>query len=88
MNRKISHQAHLLKEIMSYEFTAVELNLFLDTHPNDVKALTEYNQVTECLKKLKFEYEKCYGPLTNFGTSPSQHPWRWIDEPWPWQIEY
>ncbi|WP_418792006.1 spore coat protein CotJB [Phosphitispora sp. TUW77] len=88
MNKKTSHQAKLLKEIMSYEFSAVELNLFLDTHPNDIKALAEYNQVTQCLKKLQYEYEKCYGPLMNFGSSFSQHPWRWIDEPWPWEIEY
>ena len=88
MKRRISHQAQMLKEIMSFEFSAVELNLFLDTHPSDAKALAEYNQVCEVLKKLRYEYEKCYGPLTNFGNAPSQFPWRWIDEPWPWQIEY
>ncbi|PKM81229.1 MAG: spore coat protein CotJB [Firmicutes bacterium HGW-Firmicutes-14] len=88
MNRKISHQAKLLKEIMSYEFTAVDLNLFLDTHPGDMRALAEYNQTVCQLKKLKHAYEQCYGPLANFGNSPSQHPWRWIDEPWPWQIEF
>lgn len=85
---KITHQAMMLNEIMSHEFTAIELNLFLDTHPTDVRALEEYNQVTHHLRMLKHAYEQCYGPLTNFGYAHSQYPWRWIEEPWPWQIEY
>lgn len=88
MKRNISQQANMLKEIMSLEFTAVDLNLFLDTHPDDMKALAEYNHATHMLKVLKDAYEQCYGPLCNFGHSMSQAPWRWTDEPWPWQIEY
>ena len=88
MNRKMSQQAKMLREIMSYEFTAVDLNLYLDTHPTDMRALAEYNHVTHMLHTLKCAYEQCFGPLTNYGTEPAQYPWRWIDEPWPWQIEY
>lgn len=86
--RPESQQASMLKELMSLGFTAVELNLYLDTHPGDIKALTKYNRITQELKVLQNAYEQCYGPLFNFGQSPSQYPWRWIDEPWPWQIEY
>ncbi len=88
MSRRVSQQAQMLKEIMSHQFTAVELNLYLDTHPDDMKALAEYNHVSHMLKVLTSAYEQCYGPLTNFGTSTAQCPWRWTDEPWPWQIEY
>ncbi len=88
MHRKPSQQAKMLKEIMSYEFTAIDLNLYLDTHPGDMKALTEYNQVTLQLKMLKQAYEQCYGPLAAFGFMPSQYPWRWIEQPWPWEIEH
>ncbi len=88
MLKKPIHQAKMLNEIMSLEFTAVDLNLYLDTHPCDMRALTEYNQVVQQLRMLKHSYEQCYGPLGNYGTSPGQYPWRWIDEPWPWQIEY
>ncbi len=88
MRRRISPQAKMLKEIMSHEFSAIDLSLYLDTHPQDMKALTEYNQVTHHLKMLKRAYEQCYGPLAVYGHSPSQYPWRWIDEPWPWEIEY
>lgn len=88
MKTKTSQQAQMLKEIMSHEFTAIDLTLYLDTHPNDCKALGEYNHISHILKILKNAYEQCYGPLAVFGSTPSQYPWRWIDEPWPWQIEY
>ncbi|HHY08790.1 MAG TPA: hypothetical protein GX530_09830 [Corynebacteriales bacterium] len=34
----------LLVHIMAEEFTAVEFNLYLDTHPDDRKALAAYNE--------------------------------------------
>jgi len=88
MKRAMSQQAKMLKEIMSYEFTAVDLNLYLDTHPSDQRALAEYNQVVHHLHMLKRAYEQCYGPLANFGYTPSQYPWQWINEPWPWEMEF
>jgi spore coat protein JB len=88
MNKQISHQAKMLKEIMSYEFTAIDLNLYLDTHPQDMTALGEYNRVSQHLMKLKQAYMQQHGSLANFGCATSQYPWQWIDEPWPWQIEY
>lgn len=88
MSKQNIQQVKLLKEIMSLEFTAVELNLYLDTHPGDMRALAEYNHVTQMLGTLKSAYEQVYGPLSNFGNTPGQYPWRWTEEPWPWQIEY
>lgn len=76
----------LLKELMAMEFTALEFNLYLDTHPDDLRALEEYNAATKSVLALKKEYEALYGPLTNFGTALSPHAWRWIDDPWPWEI--
>lgn len=78
----------LLMMIMAEEFTAVEFNLYLDTHPDDRKALDDYNQTVKRLAELKQQYEKKYGPLTNFGYVPSEYPWRWVEEPWPWEINF
>ena len=61
------------------------LNLYLDTHPNDCRAMNEYNCYVRQLQSLKREYEMQYGPLMNFGHSLSPCPWRWIEEPWPWE---
>nr|WP_243427859.1 spore coat protein CotJB [Alkaliphilus hydrothermalis] len=78
----------LLRQIQEVEFAAVELNLYLDTHMEDQRALMEYNQIHKQLMMLKQQYEMLYGPLTNFGFSPSQYPWKWIEGPWPWEQVY
>ncbi len=79
-------QKELLKKLQAVEFALVELNLFLDTHPDNEEALRDFNCFAKELHMLKREYESSYGPLINFGFSPSRYPWRWIDEPWPWEV--
>jgi len=77
----------LLKRIQELEFAAVDLNLYLDNHPENQQALIDYNKITEELKKLKKMYEAQYGPLTNYGYAPSQYPWAWVNDPWPWEVK-
>lgn len=77
----------LLDKIRELEFTSVDLGLYLDNHPTCEQALADYNTVTEELIELKKMYEMQYGPLTNFGYAPSQYPWRWVSEPWPWEMQ-
>jgi len=84
----VSARKRMLKELMAYEFTAIELNLYLDTHPRDRKALDIYNKTVHILNELKHEYQTRFGPLTNFGFAFSDYPWGWIEEPWPWQINF
>jgi spore coat protein JB len=76
----------LLKEIMALEFSLIDLNLYLDTHPTDRRALTIYNEYTSRLNNMKREYENEFAPLT--ASFPSGCPWRWIENPWPWEIDY
>ena len=74
----------LLEEIRSYNFTLVELGLYLDTHPTDKKALEIYSAVSEKLEQLMEKYEHNYGPLTIGGVKSGER-WTWIDGPWPWE---
>ncbi|MDH7478435.1 MAG: spore coat protein CotJB [Syntrophomonadaceae bacterium] len=83
-----AEQKKALLEIQALEFTALELNLYLDTHPHDQKALNDYNAAVQQITRLKKDYESRYGPLTNFGYASSRHPWEWIKDPWPWEINY
>ena len=72
----------MLKMIKCYRFAVIELALYLDTHPEDSKALCLHRKYTNELKDLSDEYQKVYGPLT------LEYPcnkWRWIEEPWPWE---
>ena len=80
-------QLSLLRQIMELQFTAIELNLFLDTHPVDQEALRDIAQVNQRLLQLTADYEAAYGPLFPFTTQPG-NVWRWAEEPWPWEITY
>lgn len=75
----------LLKDITSLHFMAVDLNLFLNTHPVDSEALSKYNSVIMELTMLKQDYSMRYGMLSPASCSPC--PWNWISEPWPWEYD-
>jgi spore coat protein JB len=77
----------LLRKIQELEFAAVDINLYLDNHPENQKALNDYNRISEELKQLKRVYEKEFGPLMPFGNVPAEYPWNWINDPWPWEQE-
>jgi len=81
----MNDQLAFLNRLQQVEFALVELQLFLDTHKDDQRALMEFNQYSKQLEMLKKQYELQYGPLLNFGFSPSQYPWRWLEGPWPWE---
>lgn len=76
----------LLEEVMGADFTVIELNLYLDTHPNDQMAIAAYNAGVRRSKALREAYERMYGPLTplNF----TRCPFQWIESPWPWERRY
>ena len=76
----------MLKRLQEMEFVAIELNLYLDTHPCVEDALNDFNCAVEAIMELKKEYEEEFGPLLNFGFSPSRSPWQWVEGPWPWEI--
>lgn len=76
----------MLMRIQELQFTAIELNLYLDTQPDDQRALDLYNSVVPQLKKCIENYERYCGPLFHFGLATSQLPWSWINSPWPWEM--
>lgn len=80
-------QLEILKQIQALEFTAVDFHLYLDTHPDDGRALSDYASAIEELQRLRATYIRYGGPLTATDLV-EQERWSWIDEPWPWQIEY
>ncbi|HHW28408.1 MAG TPA: spore coat protein CotJB, partial [Syntrophomonadaceae bacterium] len=43
----------MLRELQELEFALVELNLYLDTHPDDDKALSTFNNLATHLAKAK-----------------------------------
>ncbi len=72
----------LLRKIMEYKFYINDLALYLDTHPNDQKALALHNEYVPKLDEVTKKFEKMYGPLT---IETVMESWEWAQDLWPWQ---
>jgi len=75
-----------LLELQRIDFALVELTLYLDTHPMDMQAVQQLNQLSQKRRQIASEFEMKHGPLLQFGQSYSRFPWQWIETPWPWQV--
>ena len=83
-NRRVDcdTRREMIQEIRSLDFAITELGLYLDTHPEDQKALCLHRKYCKQVKDLKDKYQKVYGPLTiNYPCNK----WRWLEMPWPWE---
>ena len=75
----------LLHELTAKSFAALDLQLYIDTHPGDAQAIAKYNEMVKSLAHTRAEYEKTNGPLYSF-VSPSQDAhFCWVNSPWPWE---
>jgi spore coat protein JB len=72
----------MLKEVMAADFAAIDLQLYLNTHPYDRRALTVYMSNARRAKMLMENFERMYGPITAIASN--SYPWPWIENPWPW----
>ena len=73
----------LIRKLAIAEFAATDLELFLNTHPNNFEILEKANEYREKAEQLRKEYEKKFGPLTS--DADSTRKWQWINAPWPWE---
>ena len=77
----------LMLKIQELQFACIDMNLYLDNHPEDKVAINAYNNFCNQLSQARYDYENKYGPLCNFGFSPSKYPYKWLEGPWPWEID-
>lgn len=78
-------EEELLYNILMHKFALTELDLYLDTNPNDSKMINLYNKYLSDEKRLCTEYEKNYKPLTLDSENLGNNSWKWINSPWPWE---
>lgn len=74
----------LLRRISEIQFVCVELNLYIDTHPDDKDALDDYYSYSVMLNELIEKYESQYGPLMGFGHSATREG-NWVCSCWPFE---
>jgi len=83
--RSQNDREKLLYDILKYKFALNDLNLYLDTHPNNQEYIMLYSKYLNEEKKACNEYEKKYGPLTLDSPYLESNSWMWIKAPWPWE---
>ncbi len=77
-------RSEMMKKVMEADFAAYDLQLYLDTHPEDEKALSMYTEMVRRAREAKQAYEAAYGPLTP-DAAAGKKEWTWIRSPWPWE---
>ncbi len=72
------------KQAMS--FSAWELRLYLDTHPDDMQALELYKRY--CAAMECPSYACTFTPEGwNADCEDNRSGWSWINNPWPWELK-
>lgn len=79
----------LLSRLTALDFMAVDLGLFLNTHPDNADAIAEYNKIIETASAVRQKYEECYGPVCSFRSyNGNGSTWLWKNAPWPWETNF
>ena len=81
----MNEQARILTYVDQLEFAAHDLNLYLDTHPNNREMIHLFNQYREEANRVIREYENKFGPLLLTNDALNREPWAWNQLPWPWE---
>lgn len=75
---------NILALIDIYSFLVTDLNLFLDTHPNNERAKMLISTFKTELVKLKDYYNVNFSPITIDSISNESY----ITGPWPWEDRF
>ncbi len=78
----------ILKQLTLLDFVAVDLQLYLDTHPNDEEIIVKYNEIIEAGDKLRAALEDNREPLFSFRSYSNNEYFNWIDNPYPWEKQF
>lgn len=77
----------LLKKIQEYNFMMIEAGIFLNNQPCCEEAQEAFCKYRNLYLETLAEYEECYGPLTYSGINVKRDGWKWVNSPWPWEVE-
>lgn len=80
-----NEHASALRDLLELKFALHELVLYLDTHPDNRKALSLYKTYKKKYDEMYAMYELNHAPMTAFGVKHDR--WTWTEGAWPWQNE-
>jgi spore coat protein JB len=71
---------------MTLDFIAIDLALYLNTHPTCRDGAHAFSEAVRAADKVRKEFERHFGPLRQ-ECGVVNGVWEWHNEPWPWQKE-
>ena len=78
--RNLNERDKMLNKVRELAFATHEINLFLDSHPDNKMVLRYFRKYNEELKKATALFEESYGPLTVSAADNCEN-WTWINRP-------
>lgn len=72
----------LMRAIMEADFFAQDLKLYLDTHPDDTRAVEMFREAVNQYKACKAAFEDAFYPLTACSAGMNG-TWDWPEGVWP-----
>ncbi len=85
VNKSHPYAGTPLGELMELRFAIVELNLYLDTHPNDKEALDMLKTLNKMFRDGQERFAKMYDPQMIIDLVYGDE-FSWIDNHWPWEF--
>ncbi len=82
----MTEREKLLKKLSGAQFSALEMQLYLDTHKHDQEAFKSLQNYQKIAKQYLMQYEEKYGPLTA-NDLLGDMTFEWLNAPWPWENE-
>lgn len=67
----------LLRALMEADFFALDLQLYLDTHPEDERAIGMFREAVKQSKACKAAFEESFYPLTSHSAGKDGE-WDWL----------
>lgn len=78
----------LIRQIHSLDFSIKEMELYLDVHPNNQRALNLLRDLRRKRTALVAVYEQRFGNyIVTTDDVPIEEHWHWIHSPWPWELK-
>ena len=84
VNKSVPYSGTPLGELMALSFVIKELNLYLDTHPDDKEAFRMLQKMIALNREARERYVKKFGPIS-ISDLEDCDSYTWLCEPWPWE---
>jgi spore coat protein JB len=76
----------LLEQLQAIDFALVELNLYLDDHPDDIQSLNKNEALIEQKQVVRAKLEEQIGAISSYDVLSDPDNWKWSLAPSPCQI--